>query len=248
MRPSAASSSPGRTSYAWRGKSSTGGSERERRGSSLLLSGLRRVQGSGTSFTPASLGSALQDSTASMCFPSQIEQERLDKVWPKLRVLARSSPPTNILWVSCMEWVAHRPTFPWPRWHDEGEGRGCHRLWVVCSQMPNAELPLGVWALPKKQATQLWIHGSWRFCPREVTCPSQTSVSSLGKMGIIASETPPRAEWLELALHSPCTHSINEDASRGQPSSEQMGKLGPGRRRHFSKSPSARPLPCTKSQ
>ena len=30
-------------------------------------------------------------------------------------------------------------------------------------------------------------------------------------------------------------------------SSEQMGKLGPGRRRHFSKSLSARPLPCTKS-
>lgn len=24
--------------------------------------------------------------------PSQIEQERIDKIWPKLRVLARSSP------------------------------------------------------------------------------------------------------------------------------------------------------------
>lgn len=31
-------------------------------------------------------------SAASVCFPPQIEQERLDKVWPKLRVLARSSP------------------------------------------------------------------------------------------------------------------------------------------------------------
>lgn len=31
-------------------------------------------------------------SAVAVCFSPQIEQERLDKVWPKLRVLARSSP------------------------------------------------------------------------------------------------------------------------------------------------------------
>lgn len=63
------------------------------------------------------------------------------------------------------------------------------RLWVVCSQMPNAELPIGCLALPKKQATQLWIHGSWRFCPRGSHLSFPNLSFLIGKMGIIM-ETP----------------------------------------------------------
>ena len=77
-------------------------------------------------------------------FPSQIEQERLDKVWPKLRVLARSSPTDKHTLVKG-NGVGSLITLlsPWPRWHDAGGVWLSPRLWVICSQMPNAELPGG---------------------------------------------------------------------------------------------------------
>ena len=103
----------------------------------------QRVQGSGTFFT-LPLGSAPSRLQHLRAFPSQIEQERLDKVWPKLRVLARSSPTDKHTLVKG-NGVGSLITLlsPWPRWHDAGGVWLSPRLWVICSQMPNAELPGG---------------------------------------------------------------------------------------------------------
>lgn len=62
-------------------------------------------------------------------------------MWPKLRVLARSSPTDKHTLVKgnrVGSLIA--PPSPWPRWHDVRGVWLSPRLWVVCSQMPNAEL------------------------------------------------------------------------------------------------------------
>lgn len=65
-------------------------------------------------------------------------------MWPKLRVLARSSPTDKHTLVKG-NGVGSLITLPspWPRWHDTGGVWLSPRLWVVCSQMPSAELPSG---------------------------------------------------------------------------------------------------------
>lgn len=129
--------------------------KRERRGSSPPISAL-----AGPGFWhflhPAPWFSPFKTLQHLRAFPSQIEQERLDKVWPKLRVLARSSPTDKHTLVKG-NGVGSLITLPspWPRWHDTG-GCGCH---LDCGssapRCPVLSFQAGVWALPKKQATQL---------------------------------------------------------------------------------------------
>lgn len=85
--------------------------KRERRGSSPPISAL-----AGPGFWhflhPAPWFSPFKTLQHLRAFPSQIEQERLDKVWPKLRVLDDHLPPTNILWLKVMEWARSSPCLP----------------------------------------------------------------------------------------------------------------------------------------
>ena len=99
------------------------------------------------------------------------------------------------------------------------------QLWVICSQMPNAELPIWCLALPKKQATQLWIHGSWRFCLRG----SHLSFPNLflhWENGDNNGDSLQGLSGQSLPFHSPALTVSMEDASRGQPLIRADGQTG----------------------
>lgn len=60
----------------------------------------------GTSLlSPALSFSPQPHQSAPSCIPLQIEQERIDKIWPKLRVLARSSPTDKHTLVKGKTWA-----------------------------------------------------------------------------------------------------------------------------------------------
>lgn len=60
----------------------------------------------GTSLlSPALSVSPQPHQSAPSCIPLQIEQERIDKIWPKLRVLARSSPTDKHTLVKGKTWA-----------------------------------------------------------------------------------------------------------------------------------------------
>lgn len=67
-----------------------------------------RSEPRGLGQSPPSSGPRFLSSTPPTCpspIPFQIEQERIDKIWPKLRVLARSSPTDKHTLVKGKTWA-----------------------------------------------------------------------------------------------------------------------------------------------